>query len=206
MISVVVPTIDGREEHLERCLDAYKKNTVNEIQLIIVKNKPAVGIAWNEGVKSAVGKYIHLTADDLEPQPGWDVPAVEAADKGMIPHPQVFTVNGNLDDRYGDAISDWQQVEMSTIPFMTKEMWYFVGPSLNIHLFTDDWFSWKAKLLGYPTVVRKEYKFIHHYAQVGRGAGMTEMQRFQHDQQVFNKAKEAYYNGTFKELFEKGEI
>lgn len=189
MISIIIPTIDGREDHLERCLQAYEKNTFNKYEIIVIRNRKTCGIAWNDGAKQSNGDYVHLSADDLEPMKNWDIPAIEAADSMMLPHPQVFRVNGMLDDRYGPQTIDWQEVSMSTIPFMTNDMWNRIGPSLDIHYYTDDWISWKAKMAGYKCVVRKGYRFIHHIAQHGRGAGMPENERFMHDHGEFERAK-----------------
>lgn len=189
MISIVIPTISGREDHLERCVASYENNTKSEYELIIIENRPTCGIAWNDGASLANGKYIHLSADDLEPSPNWDRYAIEAVDRDFIPHPQVFRVDGSLDDRYGPNTLDWQEVYMSTIPFMTMNMWSSVGPSLDLHYYTDDWISWKASMVGYKCVVRKGYRFIHHIAQHGRGAGMPEIERLNYDRAEFDREK-----------------
>lgn len=195
IISIVIPTIDGREDYFKKCVESYEKNTINKFEIVVIRNKPTVGIAWNEGADKSNGYYIHLTNDDIEAKYAWDVPAIEAAEANKLPHPSVYTFDGRLDDRYGGAPGDWSEVDMSTIHFMKKETWEKVGPSLDVHYYTDDWLSWKGWQLGFPTVVRKDYAFIHHYAQVGRGAGMHENDRMNHDRQYFLNAQNEFLNG-----------
>ncbi len=72
MISVVIPTVTGREDFFERCVYAYEHNTANPIELIIYKDLPTCGRGWIKGAEDATGDYVHFTADDLEPALGWD--------------------------------------------------------------------------------------------------------------------------------------
>jgi hypothetical protein len=43
------------------------------IELIVIKNEPTCGIAWQKGAEQATGDFLHFTADDLEPALGWDL-------------------------------------------------------------------------------------------------------------------------------------
>lgn len=70
MISVVIPTVAGREHSLERCLAAYRATA--DVELIVLADRQTCGVAWQEGIEQATGDYLHLSADDLEPHPGWD--------------------------------------------------------------------------------------------------------------------------------------
>jgi hypothetical protein len=54
VISVIVPTIDGREEYLKDCLASYAAHT-SDYEVIVVPNKPNCGLAWTEGADLAVG-------------------------------------------------------------------------------------------------------------------------------------------------------
>lgn len=187
MISIVIPTIAGREEHFERCLAAYKTNTTSDFEIIVERDHPAVGPAWNAGAERAAGDYLHFTADDLEPHPGWDVPALEAIERGLLPAPRVVNQYGRLDScgLHGVEMEDWAVVPMSVVPVMSREQWAAIGPVLPIHYFTDNWISWRGAKAGWPTVVRRGFAFTHHWAQHGRGAGMTYDERMTHDRQVF---------------------
>lgn len=187
MISIVVPTIRGREEHLERCLAAYEANTSEKFELIIEHDHPACGPGWNAGAERATGDIIHFTADDLEPHEGWDVAALEALARGALPAPRLVNQHGLLDScgLHGVEMEDWAPVPMSVVPFMTRDQWQAIGPVLPIHYFTDNWISWRAARAGWPTVVRRGFAFTHWWAEVGRGAGMTYQERMRSDQAAY---------------------
>lgn len=191
-IAVVIPTITGREDHYERCVRAYQNTTAGEvdIQLITVLDQPTCADGWNIGAGLARAPYLHFAADDLEPHPGWWVPAIEAVDEGLMPAPRIVNADGTLDycGEHGVELPDWRMVQMSVIPFFTAEQWNRIGPCLPIHYFSDNYLSWRAAKAGHPTVVRRGYAFTHHWAQVGRGAGMSVDERMRHDGQVFSDA------------------
>jgi glycosyltransferase involved in cell wall biosynthesis len=201
MISIVIPTIRGREEHFQRCVAAYESRTVSAFEIIVERDHPAVGPAWNAGAARATGDYLHFTADDLEPHEGWDVPALEVVQRGLMPAPRVINQHGRLDScgLHGVEMEDWAVVPMSVVPFMSREQWAAIGPVLPIHYFTDNWISWRGHRAGWPTVVRRDFAFTHHWAQHGRGAGMTYDERLRHDQGVFLEAvREAESDGAVR--------
>jgi hypothetical protein len=198
VISVVVPTIVGREEHYARCVAAYERTVpADDLQLITMRDFPTCGEAWNAGAAQATGDYIHFSADDLEPHDGWWQPAVEAVEAGYLPAPRIVNASGKLDycGVHGREMADWMLVRMSVIPFFTAAQWKVIGPVLPIHYFSDNYLSWQGALAGFPTVVRRGFEFTHHWAQSGRGAGMTYQQRMEHDAQLFNAAV-AEYGGS----------
>lgn len=57
LISVIVPTVDGREDHLERCVRTYTELAAGnyELQLIIERNHPTCGLGWQAGSEKAEG-------------------------------------------------------------------------------------------------------------------------------------------------------
>ena len=198
MISIVIPTVDGREEHLERCINSYENNTFSDYELIVVHNQKTCGEAWDLGSNDAKGDFIHFTADDLECHKGWDIAAKVATAINAMPHPRCYRVDGTLDDRYGGA-NDLIDVPMTTIPFMTMEMWKKIKSSVSgdevfmkLHYYSDDWISWLAHQNEINIVSRHGYDFIHYIAQVRRGAGMLESERMGFDQTVFEQAKNNY--------------
>jgi hypothetical protein len=168
MISVIVPTVRGREEHLERCVRAYGERTLRPPEIIVIENKPTCGIAWQEGAEKATGAYIHFSADDLEPHPGWDKAAMVAG-------------------RWEEEQDTEDVTEMTRIPFMSREQWKLIGPMIDTHYYTDNWISFKGRLAAIETRVHRHYLFTHHWAQEGRGAGMTQDQRMLHDQAIYEQ-------------------
>lgn len=187
MISIIIPTIDGREDHFKRAVAAYETRTTHPYEIIIERNHPAVGPAWNAGAARAAGDCIHFTADDLEPHDGWDTAAMETLATGALPAPRITNQHGQLDScgLHGVEMEDGAHVAMSVIPFMPVQVWESIRPVLPIHYFTDNWISWCANRIGWPARVNRRFRFTHHWAQWGRGAGMTQNERMEHDQAVY---------------------
>lgn len=190
VITVVIPTVAGREVDFARCVAAYRQRSVHELRIVTLHDMPTCGEAWNAGAEQANGDYLHFTADDLEPHRGWDVAAVAAADAGELPAPRIVRPDGRLDycGVHGRELPDGMRVSMSVIPFMTMAQWQAIGPVLPVHYFSDNWISWRGRLAGFPTVVRRAFAFTHHWATAGRGAGMTYEQRMAHDRKIFDAA------------------
>lgn len=171
VISVVIPTITGREHWLDRCLDAYRKTLrYIEHEIIVIKDRPACGIAWNEGIEQAKGNYIHLSADDLEPIQGWVGAAVVTAKRGELPSARILNTDGTLQSCGTDHLEheEGEEAFVARIPFATREQFNRIGPMLTNHYMGDYWFSHRGRECGYPSVVRRDYCFVHHYAQEGR--------------------------------------
>lgn len=183
LITVVVPTIAGREDHYKRCVDAYAARSVYRLQLVTVRDLPTCGEAWNVGAEQAEGDFLHFSADDLEPHEGWDVAAVEAVGNGHLPAPRILNPGRSVDycGEHGLDLPDGTVVGMSVIPFMSRAMWDAIGPVLPIHYYSDNWISYRAGLAGFKTVVYRRFEFTHHWAQPGRGAGMSYSQRMAFD-------------------------
>jgi hypothetical protein len=186
-ITVVVPTVTGREADLARCLDAYRERSVHNIEVVTFLNLPTCAEGWNAGAASAVGDYLHFTADDLEPHEGWDAAAIGAVELGVLPAPRIVNPAGKLDycGVHGVELEDWAQVQMSVIPFMPLGLWEQIGPVPPIHYYSDNYVSWRAARAGWPTAVRRGFAFTHHWAKPGRGAGMSYEDRLAHDRAVF---------------------
>lgn len=170
LVSIVTPTVDGRELWLKRSLKAFCANTSVEIQSIVIRNRPVCGIAWNDGIAAAHGDYILLSADDLEPLPGWFEAAVSAVEDGVLPAPRILNTDGSLQS-CGDVIEempDGTVVDLNRIPFASRDVMIEIGPILPIHYATDYWFSHRARELGWDSVVIRDFCFYHHFATEGR--------------------------------------
>lgn len=190
MISIIIPTIQGRELHLDRCVRAYEERTQAEHEIIVIHDKPTCGIAWQEGAERASGHYIHFSADDLEPHPGWDKAARAAVSLGWLPAPRILKPDGRLEScgRWEEEQATDDLTEMTRIPFMSAMQWRMaVAPMLPIHYYTDNWVSFKARLAGIETRVHRHYLFTHHWAMQGRGAGMSQQSRMVRDQAFFER-------------------
>ena len=191
-ISVIVPTVDGREDHLERCTGAYIRHAEGsyELELIIERNHRSCGLGWQSGAEKSTGDYIHLTDDDIEPHHGWADPAIEAVARGAVPAPQVFDPAGVPQSCpvWGAVSPDWTPAPMSSLPFCSRAQWEKISPLFTAHYFTDNFFTDRAIQAGWPCRLRIWYRFTHHWAQVKRGAGMPEHVRMQNDERLYHEA------------------
>jgi hypothetical protein len=194
-IGIVVPTIPGREESLDRTIESYKKMTRGpELVWFIHEDSPSCGIGWRNGANALeLGygplDYLHFTNDDIEvTDPKWWKVCTETADEGGLPCPVVMNPNGSLqsaggqlgqaDDLLRDLVPDKTAVDFTTVPFMSWEQWKAIG-MLPIHYSADVWVSYRGRQLGYETFLRLRYRLTHHTHPVGRG---PQLQRGAEDQ------------------------
>jgi hypothetical protein len=201
-ISVIVPTVAGREDHLDRCVFSYNLHAAGqyELELVVENDRATCGLGWQLGVDRATGDYLHFTCDDIEPRPGWAVPAIEAIEAGFIPAPQVYGADGVPQSHpvWGQLSPDWTPVYMTSLPFVSREQYEAVQPLLTTHYFSDDWVSFRCEQR-WPTRLRIGYAFTHHWAQHKRGAGMSEWDRMAHDEPLYQQARRMSEAGEWTE-------
>jgi hypothetical protein len=212
VVTVVIPTVDGREDHFDRCWQAYTRlaDGAYELDLVIERNHPTCGHGWQAGLEraSARSDYFHFTCDDIEPRPGWAGPAMEACDQGFLPAPQVFNPDGvpQSHPEWGKVGADWAAVYMTALPFASRAQMERIAPLLTLHYFSDDWFSFRGGKAGWPTRLRSGYTFTHHWAQHKRGAGMSEGNRLNYDAALYEQAKAMVERGEWNAPWPPPEI
>ena len=201
VISVIIPTVSGREDHLARCVNAYTTlgDGNYELDLIIEHDHATCGLAWQTGWEKATGDYIHLTDDDIEPRLGWHTPAIEAVKLGYLPAPLVFDPTGvpRSWPIVGQVGEDWTSVHMTSLPFASRAQMEKIVPLFTAHYYTDDFFSIRGIRAGWTCALRTGYTFTHWYAQVKRGAGMSESARMDHDKRLYDQAMAMVNVGTW---------
>lgn len=205
-ISVIVPTIEGREDHFERFKESYARTLADDgikLDLCVGYGLETCGLGWHVAAQEAQGDYLHFTCDDIEPQPGWGPAGINALGRKIIPAPRMVNAGtGNLESfpQWGAEHADGTYAGMSCLPMITREMWEtVVPPLLTCHYFTDNWISYRAAMAGYDAKVINAYGFKHHWADHMRGAGMEYGQRLQHDQNLFYQAANMVALGLWTE-------
>lgn len=168
-ISVIMPTIDGREESRETMLRAYQERTPFDLELIVKHNYPNWPAGCNAGQLDATGDILHFGSDDLEPLEGWAEAALATIERGEIPAPQLwdFTPHGTPVNQGADG-PPGTLTAFTRVPTLTREMAERIGPWPEIPYYADNWVSDKGRLCGYQTRVTAGYGFVHHWHQVGR--------------------------------------
>ena len=175
VVSVVVPTLTGREDLEEQARAAFKETCKGtEIEWILVKDKGVAGEAWNAGADLATGDFLMLACDDMVPHSGWLEAAVTAASEGVYPAPRIVNVDGALQNcgTFGGGMTlgelrDGASVPVSEIPFVKRE-WWQKDACLPIHYYSDDWLGFLARESGLRVEVRRDYCFTHLGGTVGR--------------------------------------
>jgi GT2 family glycosyltransferase len=176
VISVVVPTIKGRESLCEQTIASFRATVPTEdLQIIIVKDRRAIGTAWNDGAEAAEGEYLMLAADDVIVHPGWAEAAISAAEKSLYPAPRIEKLDGSVlaTGSMGGGwlmtdCADWAPVVSSQFPFFNRYAWKELGPCLDIHYFSDDYLAARARSLGMNVVYREPYRITHLEGVAGR--------------------------------------
>jgi hypothetical protein len=144
-LSIIVPTISGREDSLARCLNAYKRGSPHDAEYIVVKDRANWPTACNEGFRQAKGNLLHFTSDDLEPfEEWWTEVLFHISEHDEFPAPKVF--NHSADGEWDNAIGPWPEIDYGA----------------------DVWLSERGRTLGIETRMFHSYAFVHHWNQVGR--------------------------------------
>lgn len=98
LVTVVIPTIKGREELLERAIQSIKNQTYKNIEIIIVDEGLPAPVQRNIGIKRSKGKYIAFLDDDDE----WLPTKIEKQVEYMNKHPAVGLLVTWIEDKRFD--------------------------------------------------------------------------------------------------------
>lgn len=171
-IDLIVPTVEGREESLDRCVASFL-----DTNPIIVRNQPTCGLAWIEGIRRSSADYLILCADDIEAiDPAYET-CIETIDTGFLPCPVIHRPNGSVESAGGDmnapacllsdTQADWTPVDFVPLPFVSREQIKRIR-MIESHYMTDVWVSHRGRQLGYETVLRTSWTLTHHHEMTGR--------------------------------------
>ncbi len=183
MIDLIIPTVKGREEWLERCISSYTAH--GEVNPIVIEDSLTCGWGWKTGLDRSEAPYVLLACDDQECVGSLEV-AIQTVNEGFLPCPRVWNADGSIQSQGGDMnvrhhiISrpqkDRTPVDYTTVPLMSREQADVIG-MIPTHYSSDVWVSYRGRQLGYETVLRHGYEIVHHLADVKRGAGMSQYER-----------------------------
>jgi hypothetical protein len=199
LVSVIIPTVDGREDDLTNCLAGLANQPVDQ-EIVILRNRPTCGAAWAEAAEYVTGDYIWFCADDVCPDPGFLAAMMEACDAGKCPAATVYEGDGllqsagieGMDCHKPANLVDWMAVSHTATPFMDREQWalYLEGDwkmLASLHYCSDMLHSYLMRIHGYETVVRTPARLMHYNSLPGRGAGMGQHERTAIDRAAYEK-------------------
>lgn len=178
LVSIILPTITGREDLLAVTRDAYEQTVEGEAEIIVVRERPTIGEAWNAGAEAAEGEFLLLGADDLVPDPGAVAAGIEAAKIEGYPSPWITNPDGSTVARgslgggmlLGAETPEGTPCNSSPIPFVERRKWGAIGPSIPAHYYADDYLGWSARRAGLDVRLVGAYHFQHLEGTVGRPA------------------------------------
>lgn len=163
--------MDNREDIKRECVRAYQDTGPADIDFFIQYDLPTCGQVWNAGAKVAqkLGHdYVHMTADDLIPHPGWYEAAVETVDDGLnhLPGAYIYRPDGSI-ETFGNQIQEeWARLDGGSVPFCRTADWIDIP---NIHYWSDNAYDYaQMKVNNYSFVARQAYAFTHYSAEPGR--------------------------------------
>lgn len=197
LISVVIPTVTGREELLEGTCRAFRDASGGtHLEFLIVRNESTCGEGWNRGAEQADGEYLLLGGDDLLPAVGALTCAVLAANNDVYPAPWIVRPDGTTEccGTLGQGLylmpgRDGIPCYNAAVPFMRRDLWDTIGPSLEIHYHADDYLAYNARFkAGLSVETRQAYKFTHLDGQIGkpRNVSLGEQHRWMYAKAVSN--------------------
>ncbi len=164
-LAVIVPTVQGRERQLARCYGAYRL-TAPEARIVTVPGFKTCGEAWNFGAALAREtwadlRWLHFSADDLVPEPGWHAEALHFADRGTPPAPVLLNEDGSV---WAGCEQPGSDAAFPRVPLLTVAQWDELGPVPPIHYYSDVWLGRR----GWRFPVVASYCFRHTWAEPGR--------------------------------------
>lgn len=171
-LSAVIPTITGREQLLDQTIQAFRRTVPpDDLELVVVRDRPCIGQAWQDGAPAATGDVVMLAADDVEPQPGWwdaVTEGMEISGGGVLPSPRVLNPDGTLHS-CGTLGGGMLLGEVATgtpcastpFPIFPRDAWPMVRPVPAIHYYADDFVSWMLRRAGYDIRVDRRFVVRH---------------------------------------------
>lgn len=178
-VAVIIPTVDGREEHLARTTQAYEAEP--HVYVLPQYGHKAVGSGWRAGVEAILERpdserpeFVMLGNDDMPPLPGWLMPAIATIDAGFSPCPVIWSERDGMlalesAGQWGVYTADGAIVGWAPMSMFRTDEWRRMGEMPPIHYWSDNWFSDASALrLGRPMRVTQGFQFTHTWAEPGR--------------------------------------
>lgn len=163
-LSIICPTLPGRESELARTIETYECLTPVEIEWIIERGHDNCGSAWNAGVPKASGEIVHMGADDIEPETdAWWPAAAPVLLAGFVPLGWV------REDEIGRFGRDFCRVVICR-----REWWQ---PVIEQQYWSDNFFDDLMRAAGHTPMVAEGFDFYHRRSMVGRDDGPERIAR-----------------------------
>jgi len=176
--SIIVPTIRGREDAHSVVVNAWNDQTTPDDEIVVPRDYPTVGEAWNAGAAASRGDVLVFAIDDAIPHPGALDAALGAANRGVIPSPRLLFADGTLEacgtmgmGALMGECPDGTPCRAAGLLAVRRDVWVAVGEFLPIHYYSDDEWCWRALVReGVVCEVVRGFAFTHGHHRVARAS------------------------------------
>ena len=159
MISVLIPTIPGREAELFQVTAAYKDQHGDDVEVLTI-----LGYSWGTGCNllaaEAKGDYLLCATDDTVPWEGWFEAGRPLVDEGYCPASRYLHPDGTplhtRDERPHMADVDWTRSWL-----ITPQVFREIGPMIDATWWADIDYSERMIAAGYPIVGCDGFAWTH---------------------------------------------
>lgn len=177
ILSIVMPTIDGRQAELVPTVAAYERLTPVTIEWIVELGHRNCGAAWNAGSRKATGDVLHMGADDLEPaSSAWFPAALSAIVRGGVP---LGWVDEDAMGRFGR--------DFPRVVICRREWWRDVP---EVHYYSDNAFGDLMTASGHTPFVAEGFDFHHRRSMVGRDESPERVAR---DRECYERSRSDHH-------------
>lgn len=166
-LSVLLPTVRGREESLSLCMKSYMDNVPNfDIEFVTVRDR-LCGNGWQTAAERASGEYLHFSNDDLAVRPGFVEPLVEIANTGNVAA-HWFATGGTEYNGRDEGTHDLAELTTAPMPFCTRQTFFEkIGPIPALHYGCDHWFAEECVSHGVKIIGRRHSEVDHGFHETG---------------------------------------
>jgi hypothetical protein len=188
-LSIICPTILGREQALAATMAGYREHTPVDAQVIVPQGHATVGEAWNTGARQADGDVLLFAIDDAVPHAGWYEAGMAVLAADTIPSPTLYFMDGTLETAGSMGLgglmplgTDGVRCRTGGLLLMQRRHWEWVGEFAPIHYYVDDDWCHRAEEYDIGLQVCHGYAFTHLHHPRGRD---VVQQRAMADRDVF---------------------
>lgn len=160
MVTVIIPTIRGREETLARVVNAYRETGADRV-LTSIGHKTA-GEAGNDLMLCLPHgcEHVLLTTDDMLPHAGWLDAALKVAAPGVVPVARCLRVDGQpLQER--DGWEPGRESSWTRLFFLSPATFKHVGAFLDATWYIDLDYCERLQAAGYKLLTTDGFTFTH---------------------------------------------
>lgn len=177
-LTLLVPTVEGRERSLERTMLSYAENSPGVFTQRIVKGYPSIGAAWADTLPTTHTDLAHLTTDDVTAESKWRREIIkEWDDHRGLAVPLVMRMPGmelESHGRHGAMYIHRTQVFWCGVPVVPKCCYQAISTALltaapmgDIHYYSDNLTSDVLRMHGHQQIALPSYRLGHWWADGG---------------------------------------